>query len=71
MAVLLILLFIILGSIDIIPLYRNKMWREIVVHSLFMIISLSLALALILGIEIINPTDIIVSIFRPLSPIQT
>lgn len=71
MAVLVILLFIILGSIDIIPLYRNKMWREIVVHSLFMIISLSLALALILGIEIINPTDIIVSIFRPLSPIQS
>jgi len=71
LAVLVILLFIILGSIDIIPLYRNKMWREIVVHSLFMIISLSLALALILGIEIINPTDIIVSIFRPLSPIQS
>lgn len=70
MAVLIVLLFIFLSSIDVIPLYHEKMWKEIAVHSLFMLISLSLALALILRLEIINPTDIIESIFKPLSPVD-
>lgn len=70
MAVLVVILFIFLSSIDVIPLYQNKMWKELAVHSLFMFISLSLALALILGIEVINPTDVIESIFMPLSPLK-
>ncbi len=70
MAVLVVLLFLFLGSIDVIPLYQKKMWKEIAVHSLFMFISLSLALALVLGVEVINPTDIIENIFMPLSPLK-
>lgn len=70
MAVLIVLLFIFLSSIDIIPLYHEKMWKEMAVHSLFMFINLSLALALVLGVEVVNPTDIIEIIFKPLSPLK-
>ncbi len=70
MVILVILLFLFLSSLDVIPLYREKMWKEIAVHSLFMLISLSLALALILDVEVVNPTDIIENIFKPLNPLK-
>ena len=70
MILLIILLFLVLSSIDILPLYQKKSWKEIAVYSLFMLISLSLATALILEIEVTNPTDVITAIFRPLSPLK-
>ncbi len=69
-AALVIVLFIALSSLDTVPLYQKKMWREFTVHTLFMLISLSLALALILGVEVVNPTDVIESIFKPFSPLD-
>ncbi len=70
MAILIILLFLFLSSFDIVPLYQKKMWKEIAAHSLIMLINLSFALALLSGIEVINPIDIIEIIFKPLSPIN-
>ena len=69
-AVWVIILFLALASLDIVPLYHQKMWKEITVHTFFTVISLALALALILGIEVINPTDVIEAIFKPLSPLD-
>ncbi len=67
---LVIILIVFLGSLDTVPLYRKKMWKEMAFHTLFMLINLSLALALVLGIEVINPTDIIEAIFKPFSPLD-
>ncbi|RQD76838.1 MAG: hypothetical protein D5R97_03650 [Candidatus Syntrophonatronum acetioxidans] len=67
MIFLVILMFIALGSLDMVPLYKRKKWREMALHTIFMLIGLFLALGMVLNIEILNPTGFLESFFRPLS----
>jgi hypothetical protein len=51
------------------PLVKQKMWRELIAFSVFLIIGMMLSIPQALGIKIPSPNNAIEVIFRPFSGI--
>lgn len=48
------------------PLVKNKMWREIVVFAVYLLIGMAISVPLVLGFDFPSPDKAIEAIFKPL-----
>ncbi|MCM1991421.1 hypothetical protein [Oceanirhabdus seepicola] len=55
--VMILFIYLIIGVIEITPLYKNKEKRKLVLYSIFFSIAFVISLLLSMGVKIPNPTD--------------
>jgi len=62
---LVLIVFLAIIWLEVPPLVRQKMWRELIVFSLFMLIGMALSIPQVLGIPVPSPNGPIELIFQP------
>ncbi|RKL61673.1 hypothetical protein DXT63_15560 [Thermoanaerobacteraceae bacterium SP2] len=67
MILLLLLLFAGVVLMEVPGMVKNKMWRELAVFFIFLVVGMGLSIPQVLGLKIPNPTKAIEAIFKPLS----
>ncbi len=67
MIFLLILVFLFIIYLQVPPLVKNKMWRELIAFAVFLWLGMVLAVPLVLGFNLPSPTKAIEAIFKPLA----
>jgi len=63
----LLLIFLIIIWIEVPALVRKKMWRELIVFSILLLIGMMLSIPQALGIHVPSPDDLVAVIFKPFS----
>lgn len=67
MIVLLLILFTGIVLFEVPGLVKKKMWRELVVFSVYMVFGASLSILEVLQIEVLNPAKVIEALLKPLT----
>jgi hypothetical protein len=63
--ILLILTLLVIPAFDTPRLVRERLWRELVVYFMLWTLGSFLAVAVVAGIELPNPVDLITAVFGP------
>jgi len=66
MIVLLLIAFAVIAWLEVPGLVKKKMWRELVVFSIYLSVGMALSIPQVLGISPPNPGIAIESIYEPL-----
>ncbi|MGB9866353.1 MAG: hypothetical protein ACPLPR_00380 [Bacillota bacterium] len=71
-AVVLLVVAILAGvaAVQVPPLVKNKMWRELAAFTVYMLLGAALCIPQAMGIRLPNPTKTIEAIFRPLAELM-
>ncbi len=67
MIVLLSLVFVAIIALEVPPLVRQKMWRELAAFGLLLVVGMIYSFGQALDLPLPNPTDGIMAIFEPIS----
>lgn len=62
-----LLIFLIIIWIEVPALVQKKMWRELIVFSILLLIGMMLSIPQVLGIHIPSPDDLVAVFFKPFS----
>jgi hypothetical protein len=65
--ILLILLYLAVIAFEVPPLVKQKQTRELFAFTVLMALAIAISLPMALGIQLPNPTDLLVSVLGPLS----
>jgi hypothetical protein len=64
---LIILIGVAIAWYEVPKLIQKQMWPELTAHLVFLGIGLGLAMAMAMHLQVPNPTDTIITMFKPLS----
>lgn len=70
MVALLLAILVLIVVLEVPPLVKNRMWRELVAFSVYMLIGAALSIPQAMGIQLPNPTKTIEALFRPLAELM-
>lgn len=67
MIFLILLLFAGVVLMEVPGMVKKKMWRELVVFFIFLVLAMALSIPQVVGVKMPNPTKAIEALFKPLS----
>ena len=59
--------FLFIIYLQVPPLVKNKMWRELIAFTVFLFLGMALSIPLVLGYDLPSPAKAIEAIFKPLA----